>query len=305
MQKQVIRLTIKEENEIREKCKFVGSGLDGDLYKVGPNVFKFYKDNVNYINSNKERIFDVEGVNVSDYKSLRNNSNNRDSRILNFVDQDGVILAREDAILRAIELGSKVKKTYLPNNIIYENNRAVGCVYPYYNNTIGIYAAAYLPMKLRLQICREVIMQVEELLDNNIYPLSLAQRDDKYPISKKNSNILLGLDGKTHIVDLDGNSTLYSQEYSHTNTSLTLASLSTLILEILSKVKIYDDNISDYESLMDYSNNLALKVYIEDRVREFIKVGIPENIANKYYEYGKLEMRDIKRLVKSVEKKHR
>ena len=33
---------------------------------------------------------------------------------------------------------------------IYENNKAIGCVYPYYKNTVGIYASAYLPIKLRL-----------------------------------------------------------------------------------------------------------------------------------------------------------
>ncbi len=305
MQKQVIRITKQEREEIEKKNKFVGSGMDGNLYRVGPNVYKFYKDNRNIIDADKESIFDNDGVNVTDFKALRNKAKNRDNRILNYVDENGVILAREDAILKAIELGDKVKKTYLPNHIIYENNKAVGCVYPYYKNTVGIYASAYLPMSQRLRICKELINKVDELLDNNIYPLSLAQRSENFPMSKKDSNILLGLDGKTHIVDLDGNSTLYSETYSHKNTSLALASLSTLIIEILSKIKIYDENVYDYESVLDYRTNEIVAKYIENMVEEFSKVGIPEHLSNKYYEYGKLEMHDIKKLVKSVEKKHR
>ena len=305
MKKEVIRITTKEKEEIMKNNKFVGSGMDGYLYRVGPNVYKFYKENRTMIDENKESIYDIDGVNVSDYKTLRNKATNIDNRILNYVDEDGVILAREEAILKSIELGHKVKNTYLPNHIIYENNKAVGCVYPYYKYTVGIYASAYLPLKLRLQICKDIIVKVQELLDNNIYPLSLAQRSDEFPLSKKDSNILLGLDGKTHIVDLDGNSTLYSKGYSHKNTSLTLASLSTLVLEILSKIKIYDDNVFESESILEYKNNEFIRNYINEMVNNFVLSGIPENLATKYYEYGKLEMNDIKRLIRKKEKKHR
>jgi hypothetical protein len=302
MQKQVIRLSKQERFDIENNNKFIGSGKDGNLYKVGSNVFKFYKDNKSLLDSNKEGIYDSDGVNVTNYKNLRNKSVVIDNRILSYVDGEGVILAREEAILKAIELGEKVKQTYLPNNIIYDNNKAIGCVYPYYKNTLGIYASSLLPLRLRLQICKEIISKVEELLDNNIYPLSLAQRSDEFPISKKESNILLGLDLKTYIVDLDGNSTLYSQNYSHKHTTLALASLSTLVLEILSKIKIYDDNFSNMESIIDYKSNECFKRYIDDMIEEFVKAGIPEHFAHKYYEYGKLEMSDIKRLVREVEK---
>ena len=302
MQKEVIRLTKQERVDIENNNKFVGSGIDGNLYKVGPNVYKFYKNKKDIIDSDKEGIYDSDGVNVTNFKNLRNKSVIVDNRILNYIDNEGVILAREEAILKAIELGDKVKQTYLPNNIIYENNKAIGCVYPYYRNTFGIYASSLLPLRLRLQICKEIISKVEELLDNNIYPLSLAQRSDEFPISKKESNILLGLDLKTHIVDLDGNSTLYSQDYSHKHTTLALASLSTLVLEILSKIKIYDENFSNMESIIDYKSNDCLKKYIDDMIEEFVKAGIPEHFAHKYYEYGKLEMSDIKRLVREVEK---
>ena len=305
--KEVIRLSREEMEKIMRDNKKIGEGLDGVLYKDNNvnNVLKFYKDSHEIIDAGKESIYDGDGVNITDYKLLRNKTKGSDNRILNYVDENGVILAREEAILKAIELGDKVKKTYLPNHIIYVDNKAVGCVYPYYNTPLGIYASAYMPLRRRLQVCKQLIVKVQELLDNNIYPLSLAQRSDKFPVLRKDSNVLLDLNGKVNIVDLDGNSTLYSENYSHTHTSLTLASLSTLVLEIISKIKIYDDNIYDQESLLDPQANEAINEYIESVIDEFVKVGIPENIACKYYEYGKLEMNDIKRLVRSVEKKHR
>ncbi len=305
--KEVIKLTKEEKQKIMVDKNLVGSGSDGVLYKDNNNinVYKFYKDDKDIIDVNKESIYDNDGVNITDFKLLRDKLKGSDNRILNYVDEHGVILAREDAILKAIELGDKVKQTYLPNHIIYENNRAIGCVYPYYKNTLSIYASTILPLRLRLQICKQLISKVEELLNNNIYPLALAQRSEVFPMLNKESNVLIDIKRNVHIVDLDGNSTLYSEGYSHNNTSLTLASLSTLILEIISRVKIYDDNVFDYNSLLDSQTNDFVNKYIEKLINEFVKVGIPENIANKYYDYGKLEMHDIKKLVREVEKKHR
>lgn len=308
MQKESIILTNEEKENIIKNNKFIGSGMDGNLYKVGPNVYKFYKNDDTYLDTKKEGIYDSEGVNIQNYKQLRNKINNKDNRIFNFFDKDGVILAREDAILKAVETSGNVKKTYLPNHIIYEKNnnrkKAIGCVYPYYKNTIGIYASAYLPLRQRLMICKELIGKVSELLDNNVYPITLAQRSDIFPVSKSESNILLGLNLRPYIVDLDGNSTFYTEEYSHYYTSLVLSSLSTLVMEIISKIKIYDDHVLNDTVCTDEIVSSYVSNYINELINEFSKVGIPEKLTQKYFEYGKLEMNDIKKLIKSVEKKH-
>ena len=306
MQKQVIRLTSKEIEEIKRKCKVVGTGSEAELYKVGPNVYKFYKNNDSIIKID-DKVLDEDGVNILCYKKLRDNTKIGDNRILNYKDNDGVILAREEAIIKAIEAGSKVKLSYLPNNIIYEDNKAIGCVYPYYKNTLGIYSAAYVSERLKVMACKDLVSKVEELLDNNIYPLNLDKRSVSNPIKRDECDVLLehGFNYGVHIVDLDGSSTLYTESYSHNKTSLVLSSLTSMVLEILTKIKLYEDKLSDDDFSLDGSDYSYYQEYVNKHIEEMIKYGIPENLASKYYEYGKLEMNDIKRLIRSVEKKHR
>lgn len=306
MQKQVIRLTSKEIEEIKSKNKIVGSGSEATLYKVGPNVYKFYNDKDPIIKIDN-KVLDEDGVNILCYKKLRENTKINDNRILNYKDSDGVILAKEEAIIKAIETGSKVKLSYLPNNIIYEDNKAIGCVYPYYKNTLGVYSAAYLPERIKLMVCKDLISKVSELLDNNVYPLDLDKRSVSNPISKAESDVLLeyGFNIGTHIVDLDGASTLYTESYSHNKTSVVLYSLTSMVLEILTKIKLYEDKLSDDDFVFDGNDYSYYQEYVNKHIDEMVKYGIPENLALKYYEYGKLEMTDIKRLIRSVEKKHR
>lgn len=306
MQKQVIRLTSKEIEEIKNKNKMVGSGSEATLYKVGPNVYKFYNDKDPVIKIDNA-ILDDDGVNVSCYKRLRNISKKDDNRILTYKDNDGVILAKEEAIIKAIESGSKVKLSYLPNNIIYEDNKAIGCVYPYYKNTLGVYSAAYVSERLKLMACKDLVSKVDELLENNIYPLNLDKRNVSNPIKRDECDVLLehGFNYGVHIVDLDGNSTLYTESYSHNKTSLVLSSLASMVLEILTKIKIYEDKLSDDDFVFDGNGYSYYQEYVNKHINEMVKYGIPEKLALKYYEYGKLEMNDIKRLIRSVEKKHR
>ncbi|MBE6159076.1 MAG: hypothetical protein E7159_04565 [Firmicutes bacterium] len=303
MQKQVIRLTSKEIDEIKKKNKVVGTGREAELYKVGPNVYKFYKDNDQVIKIDNA-ILDEDGVNVSCYKKLRNISKKDDNRILTYKDNDGVILAKEEAIMKAIEAGSKVKLSYLPNNIIYEGNKAIGCVYPYYKNTLGIYSSAYVHKRLKLMACKDLVSKVEELLDNNIYPLNLDKRNVSNPITRDDCDVLLehGFNYGVHIVDLDGSSTLYTESYSHNKTSIVLSALSSMVLEVLTKIKLYEDNLSDDDFGLDNSNYSYYQEYVNKHIEEMVKCGVPENLALKYYEYGKLEMTDIKRLIRSIEK---
>lgn len=285
-----IRLNDDQLQTIKNKNKIIGSGVDGTIYKIDNNtIFKFYHHNRSLINIiNPE--FDKDGVLINDFKSLRNYNIINNNEKINYVDKDGVILSRDDAIYKAMEKQSNVHMTMLPQNIIYVDNKLIGCVYKYYPHKFGIYAAAYLPLKKRLIVCKRILEKVKELLHNNIYPITLAQRDNVFPFKSNGSNILIGFDLEPLIIDLDGISAMYSDTFSDKYYKKTLSSLSTLILEILSKVELAD-TIEDDETVIDE--------YIDRMVQN----NIPYKVSKKYFDNNDLDIGEITFIIKSLERK--
>jgi len=286
-----IVLSTNDYENIKNKCKRVGSGVDGTAYKINNHtIYKFYHKNHDYITIPNATV-DEDGVIINDFKSLRPyiKVNKANENIL-YTDSDGVILTREEAIYKAIEKQEFVKLTDLPKNIIYVNNKIAGCEYTYYPKKLGIYASAYLPLKKRLIICNKILEKVKELLDNNIYPVTLAQRDDIFPFKSNGSNILIGTDLDPKIIDLDGISALYSDRYSKKYYDRVLSSLSALILELLARVDLAN-NIEDDE------------VVISDNIVQMNEVGISPLFSRKFYDYNGLNMDDLIHIIKTLEKR--
>ena len=139
--KEGILLSPVTKEDIKRNYKFVGSGVDGSVYRVNKDfVYKFYNENSDRITAFENGVYDEDGVNVADYKNLRDKGKRVDNRALKYIDEDGVILAREEAIIKAMEKQKYVKNTQLPIDIIYVNYRVAGCVYKYYPNKLGIYS---------------------------------------------------------------------------------------------------------------------------------------------------------------------
>ena len=126
-------------------------------------------------------------------------------------------------------------------------------------------------------------MKVQELLDNNIYPVTLAQKNDLFPFSKKDSNILLNIKLDPIIIDVDGRSTFYSDKFVESKYNLTLGSLTKLILEILTNRDL------SYELLDDYP---------EEYYQILSSIGIDKKISKKYYDYTYIDMDDINKILK-------
>lgn len=286
-----IILTNEEHENIIKKAKFIGSGVDGSIYKISNNtVFKFYHKDNNYVSLSNVK-YDNEGVIINNFKDLRSlNYNNCINEKIFYTDEDGVILTREDAIFKAMEKQENVKLTKLPSNIIYLNNKIIGCEYVYYPHKLGIYSSAYLPLKKRLVIAKRVIEKVKELLHNNIYPVTLAQRDDRFPFLSNGSNVLIGIDLEPYIIDLDGISALYSESFSNKYYAKVLTSLSTLILEILSRVEL-SDNIEDDDNVID---ELIDRMFLN---------GIPKISSQKYFDNNRLDLGELNYIIKTLERK--
>ena len=178
----------------------------------------------------------------------------------------------------------------MPKNIIYLNDKVIGCEYRYYPHKLGIYATAYLPLKQRLIVCKRIITKVKELLDNNIYPVTLAQRDELFPFKSDKSNVLIGLDLDPVIIDLDGISAIYSDINSLSYYKTAMGSLSALVLELLTRVELAN-NISDDEYV------------INENIDRMENAGINSLFSIKFFDNNRLEMDDLFHIIKTLEKR--
>ena len=283
-----IDLNYQQYLEIINNNKCIGSGIDGSVYKIDKEIaYKFYHKQNNLINLPDAEI-DDDGVIISDFKNLRPFNKVMVNESIYYTDNDGVILSRDEAIKKAIAKQEKVRLTKLPQNSIYLNGKIIGCVYKYHPNKLGIYASSYLPLKKRLLVCKRIMVKVKELLNNNIYPVTLSQSEDFFPFRRKGSNVLIGIDLEPIIIDLDGISAYYSDNYSEKYYNRTLLSLSSLVLELLSRVELAN-NIKDDENI------------IEEYIERMNYAGIPSSLSRKFFDNYRLEISELEDIIKTLE----
>ena len=277
-----IYLTSEEKKRIMNKNKCIGSGVDGSVYDIGHHIlYKFYHNMGDYIKIDYVGIYDKEGVNITKIENLRNKGIRENHKPINYIDSEGVILSREIAIRKAMKKQKYVKYTTLPQNIIKVNGNVAGCVYKKYDSIMGIYGASYLPSNLKKIILRKLYFKMKELYNNNIYPITVAQKNETFPFSSKDSNILLCKNLEPVIIDVDGISAFYSDTFSKAMYEKSLNSFSKLVLEILSGI-----DITDKEDELDFI------------IDSYINRGIDEYYIKKYIDYQRLSEKDIKHLIK-------
>jgi len=171
----------------------------------------------------------------------------------------------------------------LPQNIITVDSQVVGCTYKRYNTIFGIYALSLLPINKRKEVLKELLIKIQELLDNNIYLVTLAQKNLIFPLLKNDSNILLSYRLEPLIIDLDGISAIYTEEYKETYYKETLVSLSKLIFEILLGQDLpweyLDENQDEFLSLCE-------------------KFGLDCHLAKEYYDANYLDIETLNKVLK-------
>ncbi len=281
----IIELTKDEFDKIVRRKKEIGSGVDGKVYGVNSKeVYKIYHNTSDSIKIEEDGVLDAEEVNIRDPKELRHRGTRINNKPINYIDGDGVILNREDAILKAIEKQEKVKYTNLPQKLIKVDGRLVGCVYKRYNSVFGIYALSYFPLSKRKEVLKKLYLKLKELYENNIYPVTLAQKNDLLPFSKKESNVILDYNLEPQIIDLDGISTYYSDSFCRREYERSLSSFSILALEIISGIDFLDADTDE-----------EMERYIQD----LVKRGIPQKLAKEIYNENGFKDEDrIRQLLK-------
>lgn len=256
-----INLTRLQFSDLITKRKKIGEGTDGACYKQGNKVYKIYHT-AHKARLESKVVLDSSGVripNKDDYKNMMAS----DERIIRFTDAEGTKLSTEAGLLRAIELGNKIKGSNLPSDIVYVNGIARGCVYPYYRFVSSIYKSYRKRFKTRLKICSALYVKVKELINHNIYPIDLAQKGKESLFDKRYCNVLLSFNNEPIIIDLDGKSALYTEISNPYYEKLTCNSLMTLILEIMTREDLQEDiNDDDIDTVMFYlkKNGLSKEI---------------------------------------------
>lgn len=248
-----------------QKFKKIGEGTEGSVYRIGHGVlYKIYHENCPSIIEPNHIIHDKSGVNITPIKDyLKNN-------LMDYCNSDKIRLLRKDAILRAIRLQKEIKLSKLPSNIIYVDGKIEGCVLHDYSYSTDIYKASYLPKRFRIRIMKQILQEVEELLNHHIYPIDLCQRPTiEYP----NTNVLLSYKLKPYIIDLDGQSTLYPETNYEKYQQLSMQSLSTLFLQLYTGI-----NMEDYLNCSIDTEEISK----QERDQELLNCGIPESFIEEY-----------------------
>ena len=195
-----------------------------------------------------------------------------------------------DNIVRASNRQSLIKNTSLPLGPLYIDERFCGCVLKYHKHYTDIYNVNIFSRKFKMMIVRKLINYVEELTDHNIYHLDLNNKDE---LHLGQSNVLFSFLGSVQIIDLDGKSTVYTDNFNHNFYQLSLQSLLNLIIDLLFDFDYAGEDIMEAD--INYLENRLLKMGLS---KEIVKMIVrQENID--YMRIGELvdESEKIRKLV--------
>ena len=214
-----IELSDKELNSL--KSKRIGSGTESIVYNGKNNLaYKIYRT-------------DSELLRESPTYSL----------------DDIRFIYSEENIIEAMRRQPYVSKTDLPVCPIYHDDRFIGCALKKHNFCVPIQNIMILPIKNRIIILRRLLDAVKELCDNYIYHIDLSVKEID---TSRHSNVLVGMDGKPQIIDLDGKSTIYTPSYNSNLEYRSYVSLCALITEIL-----FDIDVEEVEEEYEVDTSIA------------------------------------------------
>ena len=246
MESKNVYLSNKELKSLRTKCPIIGRGTEGTLFYVGQGlVYKVYHDFENQINLQFPKIYDSEGVNISKI-SIKNHLQITPERYPLFYNEENVRLFKEEALENAILRQKNIKLTTLPLGILYVDKRLKGCL-KYHSLSTNIFNTRLFNQKTRLQILKKILLKIEELIDNNIYHVDICQ---KPTFESKNTNILFRWNFNPEIVDLEGKSTIYTENFSNIFKQRVELGLGILFFELLAKKSIEEEFLEAEEVIM-------------------------------------------------------
>lgn len=254
--------------------KEIGHGTDGTVYRLNKDyLIKIYHTNFRKLKKMQATLSDIDDVKIFDRNSYKPAKHNE---IINYYtfDGDAVKISSNEAIFRAMDRQQNVTMTNLPQNVVYINNRVAGCILKR-SKGVQIHKLTGLPLKQRKKIFLTLLKQVDELLKNYIYHVDL----DNSPFSTSiyinedgmmekvgHSHVLVELPSlKPHIIDLEGKSTIYTEQESKKLEAQCLYNLCRLTTEFLCRI-----DLDDYEDLDEVKDILALTGVLQEFIDPLI-----------------------------------
>lgn len=272
--------------------KKIGHGTDGTVYNYQNDfLIKLYHKNVNHIINSSENDEDIKIYE----KGTKINTNyfSNDLTYYTYAKNEDVKLLPKEAIYKAIERRYDISLTSLPIGVVYLNNHFAGCILERQKG-IQIHKLTGLPLNVKKKIYLNVLKAEAELLKNNVYHVDLSNS----PYAKKtvilpnqtittsgHSHILVNpFNLDCHLIDLEGKSTIYTENKNELFTYQSLRDLTILTLEFLLKL--------DWDELGNYPDEL------ED---ELLKKEISENLRDKLINQ-EMNLEDFKELTRVLKK---
>lgn len=232
------------------KLKEIGHGTDGCVFNYSKDLLiKIYHTNLIKIEGSKDilekndKIFSGERI---PFRASYNGSGF--NYYMNEKDNNGYIKIRsKEALNKAMEKQKHIKRTVLPQGGFYLDNKFVGLVIRK-SNGIQIHKLSGMPLKYKYKIIKSLLLDIEELLNNCIYHIDLANSpystvlnyrglDGNIKPMNGHSHVLVNpMTLKTNIIDLDGKSTIYMEQENKLYEKRCINNLSQLLLEFLFKI---------------------------------------------------------------------
>lgn len=277
-----LHLTTKDIEELGKRKLELGRGTDGIVYKTGSlkdrnSLYKIYYHPNFIINDPEYKIeLDSNGVNIADNRHLYKKLVYKYYIGSNYYNKDGVKLYGIDTVYKAIERQQFIKRTKLQKRPIIVDGRFAGTVLHYHRFHLPIHLLRLYPPATQIKVLKELLLAVEELITNFIYPIDLCLKPTE---SIQDSNVLIsfGPNPKPAIIDLDGKSAIYTETYNEEYFYKALTSFKTLVTEILLNIDIEKLEEIDFEFLTKQFLELGLNLKcIEALLNTDLKLSIPE-----------------------------
>lgn len=167
----------------------------------------------------------------------------------------------EENIKEAIKRQQNVKNTSLPNGLIYVDGTFRGCVLKSFLNYKTIYYIKHMDKLTQYKILKQLLMKVDELCSNNIYPLDLGIT----PSNNQGNVLFNGSD--VEIIDLDGHSANYTNSHNNYFYHGTLYGVGKLIQSLMINASVDANSFFKSKELLDNSK-VSMKV-----LEEVINIG--------------------------------
>lgn len=282
MRTEPLYLTEKDIELLKYRNLEIGRGSDGIVYKTGNyhtknDLYKIYYSTSEAIKrAHNPGILDKNGVRVIKNKEQLRNIYGNLSIKTNYIDEEGVRINGINAVNQAIERQKYIQRTKLQKRPIYIDNHFGGTVLHYHKKQLPMYILKSLSKKTQIKVLKELLLAVEELVNNYVYHIDLGfQPKTNY----KKANVLISCTPSLHpnIIDIDGKSAIYTENYNEYYYYKSLATYKNLVMQILFDIDIINITKLDFDYLkINLLNQNIPSKYMDSLLLMDKKMDIPE-----------------------------